>query len=135
LSLVIDASVTLAWVLADETTPAALALRARVIKEGALAPQHWRLEVCNGLLMAGRRKRYDLSAIEHDLRALRLLPVLIDSATEVAAWKETTALALAHKLSLYDAAYLELAQRAGLALATFDAELSKAAKVEGIKLA
>lgn len=130
----VDASVALAWVLADETTPHALALRARVVKQGALVPQHWKLEVCNGLLMSARRKRYETLALRADLAVLAALPILSDRRTAEASWSEGADLAQAHRLSVYDAAYLELAKRSGLPLATFDVDLSEAAKKEGVKV-
>ncbi len=134
MSLVVDASVTLPWMLPDESTPIALAKRARVIKEGGLVPQHWRLEICNGLLMAARRRRYNLAHMNADLEALAGLPILVDPHTNDASWEETAALARSFKLTAYDAAYLELARRNGLHLATFDAELAKAARKAGVKV-
>lgn len=135
MSLVIDASVTLAWVLAEETTTAALPVRARVIAEGAIAPQHWRLEVCNALLIAARRRRYDLEFLVDDLGLLGELPILIDGETSAVCWGDTRALAQAHGLTMYDAAYLELALRLGLPLATCDHALAAAARAASATIA
>jgi len=131
-SFVLDCSVALTWCFADERTPATAALLDRCANFGAAAPSLWPLEALNALLMAEKRKRLD-SARRHELiEALRAVPIAIDTETAVQAWAVSNRLAERYGLTVYDAAYLELAQRLGLPLATLDAELRKAAAVLGV---
>jgi predicted nucleic acid-binding protein len=134
MSLVLDASVALSWLLPDEHHARSLTIRKLVLDDGATATMFWRYEVANGLLMAARRKRYDVQRIAADLRTLALLPVSMDEATWACAWAQSITIAQTHKLTAYDAAYLELALRSNLPLATFDAALAKAARAAGAKL-
>jgi len=133
-SLVLDSSVALAWIYADETTPAIGEIEARVIQNGAWVPSVWRLEVANVLEMGVRRRRHTSAFRNATLADLATLPISIDSETDRQAWGPTLHLAERHRLSLYDAAYLELAKRRGLALATLDKELRTAAAKEKIVL-
>ena len=134
--LVLDASVTLAWALAGEVrTEDARGLLHRVAEEAAIVPALWRLEVGNGLLMGERRGRIRPERVDAVWRQLGELPIEIDAETNARAWNGTTALARRHGLTLYDAAYLELAARRGLALATFDSALARAAAAEKVTLA
>lgn len=94
----------------------------------------WPLEVANGLQMAVRRNRITAEYRNASLNDLRLLPVTVDSATNEYAWSATLNLAERLGLTLYDAAYLELALRARLSLATLDAELVRAALAESVPL-
>ena len=135
MTLVLDSSVALAWCFKDERTPLTDALLDRVTLEGAVAPQIWPLEALNVLLAAERRGR-----IDRDLRlrltdVLTALPITIDAETAERTWGATARLAEAHRLTAYDAAYLELAQRLRLPLATQDAELMAAARATGVELA
>lgn len=132
MSLVLDSSVTLAWLYPDEAAPAVLAIFERVIREGAFVPGLWAFEVANSLTMAVRQKRITASDRNDSLTDLASLPIEADRETEVHAWGETTQLADRHELSIYDAAYLELALRRGLPLATLDGDLSGAARTEGV---
>jgi predicted nucleic acid-binding protein len=133
-SLVLDNSVTMAWVYASETTPAVRAVFDVVIANGAWVPELWRLGVANVLEMGVRRGRNDAAFRDATLADLALLPVRIDQNTSLQAWGPTMELAARHGLTLYDAAYLELALRRGLPLATLDAELRSAAQKEGVVL-
>ncbi|UWZ82652.1 type II toxin-antitoxin system VapC family toxin [Occallatibacter riparius] len=134
MSLVLDSSVTLASVYPDEASHAVLEAFARVIAEGAWVPALWRLEVANVLEMGVRRARIDADFREAALRDLALLPIRIDSETNTHAWSETLRIAEKHRLTLYDAAYLELAIRRALPLATLDSELRGAALSEDVEL-
>ncbi len=99
-----------------------------------MAPAIWPLEVLNGLTMAERRGRLD-SARRHQLAGFYVTcPSLLMSETAEQAWTATMRLSERHRLTLYDAAYLELAQRLELSLATLDQELRSAAKALGISL-
>jgi predicted nucleic acid-binding protein len=134
MSFVLDSSATLAWVYSDETTEAIREVFARLNERGAWVPALWRLEVANILEMGVRRGRHDAAFRDATLADLALLPISLDTETDRHAWSATVRLAARHKLTVYDAAYLELAQRRGLPLATLDKELRRAAKAEGVLL-
>jgi predicted nucleic acid-binding protein len=127
--------VTLAWIVSDEQVQAALDTRDRVLSVGAVVPVIWRLEVANGLAMVKRRGRMTEEATARALVDLSLMPIEPDPGTWSHAWSDTLALAEAHRLTVYDAAYLELALRAGRPLATLDRELRDAAAARGVPLA
>ena len=134
MSLVLDCSVALSWCFADERTPVTDALLDRVAESGALVPQLWPLEVLNGLCMAERRKRLDAGRRQGLADFLRALPIAVDPDTALQAWDTIQLLAIRFRLTLYDAAYLELAQRQGLPLATLDRELRAAGGALGVTL-
>jgi predicted nucleic acid-binding protein len=130
LSLVLDSSITLAWYFRDEQTPAARAVLQQVAESGAVVPALWRFEVPNGLQMAVRRKRVDTEFRDRALMHLATLAIAIDSESEAQAFAATVGLADRHGLTVYDASYLELAQRRRLELATHDRDLARAARAE-----
>lgn len=132
MSLVLDSSIALSWCFEDEQTPATLALLQRVAETGAAAPSLWPLEVLNALAMAVRRNRLATDKLQQLAALLGDLPVRLDDETTARAWRETSALASKHRLTLYDAAYLELALRSALPLASLDAALVAAAQSEGV---
>lgn len=134
MSFVVDSSVALTWCFADEHTPATMALLHRVGETGATAPQHWPLEVLNGLMMAERRKRLDAPRRQRLAEFLHDLPITLDADTTVHVWTTTQLLAGRFRLTIYDAAYLELAQRRALPLATRDQELRDAGAALGVTL-
>jgi predicted nucleic acid-binding protein len=133
-SLVIDASVALAWCFEDEQTPMLMALLDRVAAEGAVAPQLWPVEVLNGLLTAERRGRIGAAERREVLGLLHQLPIAVDGETAAQAWSATQAIADSEMLTAYDAAYLELAMRLGVPLATMDRLLAEAARKRGVPL-
>ena len=134
MSFVVDNSIALAWCFEDEQTDASQALLDRVVETGAAAPQLWPLEALNGLLSAERRGRL-AAGVRHRLAGLLSdLPITIDDETAGRVWVATAQLAERHRLTAYDAAYLELAVRLGLPLATADQALMDAARDEGVKL-
>lgn len=133
-ALVLDCSVTLAWLLADEQSAAVAAVLDQVVAEAAIAPSLWPLEVGNALLMAERRGRLSYHHRVQALQDLTDLPIDIDDETTDRAWRETLALAETHRLTLYDAAYLELALRRSLPLATLDTALRAAGEATGVPL-
>ncbi len=100
---------------------------------GAIAPMLWPLEALNGLLAAERRRRISSPQWEVLAGFLRDLPVSLDQHTSDEAWEGALALALRWRLTVYDAAYLELAQRRRLPLATVDRDLVAAARAIGIE--
>jgi predicted nucleic acid-binding protein len=126
--------VTLAWVHSEETSPAVSRVLQLLSSDGAWVPSLWRLEVANILEMGVRRRRHDAAFRDATLADLALLPITLDLETATHAWGDTLRLAERHGLPLYDAAYLELAHRRRLPLATLDAELRAAAKNEDITL-
>lgn len=132
MTLVLDSSATLAWVLAEEVTPALVAVFDRVAATHALVPSLWRLEVANALTMGVRRGRIAVGERDATLSDLALLDIRTDNETEAQAWGGTLRFADRFGLSLYDAAYLELAQRRALPLATLDAALARAASASGV---
>jgi predicted nucleic acid-binding protein len=133
-SLVLDASTTLAWCFHDEASPAVDDLMAQIAGEGAKVPSIWRLEVANGLRSGVRRQR--LTNLERNLLLSELanLPIDADLETDQQAWTRTLQLADAHGLSDYDASYLELALRISLPLATLDGALRRAGQSAGVML-
>lgn len=133
MTIVLDASLTLSWYFEDERTPAADALLDRVTEAGAVVPVLWRLEVANGLQVAIRRKRCDTAFRDRALAELSCLPISVDAETDGFAWTATLKLADRFGLSVYDACYLELAQRQNVPLGTLDAPLRTAAVALGIE--
>ncbi|EQD30648.1 PilT protein domain protein [mine drainage metagenome] len=128
MSLVLDCSVTLAWLLPNEDAGPAQAVLDRIVASRAWVPTLWRLEVANSLQSAVRRKRIDAAFRDASLSDLDLLTIQIDPDTASFAWSETLRLADTYDLTVYDAAYLELAQRLSLPLASQDGQLRLAAK-------
>ena len=127
MSLVIDSSATLAWLYADELTPPIQRVFDTVIADQAYVPSLWRLEVGNSLQVGVRRGRIDAAFRDAALIDLGLLNITTDPHTDQFAWSTTLRLADSCKLTLYDAAYLELAQRLGVPLATLDDDMRAAA--------
>ncbi len=134
MSLVLDASASIAWCFADERTPAIDALMQRVVDEEAYVPSIWRLEVANSLRTGMRRGRLTEEQCVVRLNDLKLLPIITDLETDRYAWSTTRSLSQRYNLSVYDASYLELAQRLNLPLATRDTALATAAKAAKVKL-
>jgi predicted nucleic acid-binding protein len=99
---------------------------------GALVPGLWFLEVGNVLLQAERRGRIAPADVFVRLELISALPIAVDALSVAASWDEVLALARAHRLTTYDASYLELAMRRGLKLFTRDAALAGAARVVGV---
>ena len=92
----------------------------------------WKLEVANILEMGVRRGRHDAAFRDDTLADPALLPISVDPETDRWAWGATARLAERHRLTLYEAVYLEVAQRRGLPLATLDGKLRTAACAEGV---
>jgi predicted nucleic acid-binding protein len=132
--LVLDASLALQWFLEDEAgRQYGLSVLASLSTKRAVVPILWFYEVGNGLLMACRRKRVTFDQIHAFLTRLKALP--IDAARELPTeLLELPALAQRHNLTNYDAAYLALAMRSRLPLATTDADLRQAAAAVGVEI-
>jgi predicted nucleic acid-binding protein len=130
---VLDSSVALTWFFKDQASAETdLILRELGAGSCCAVAQHWRLEVTNVLLGAERAKKKTAGESTQFLALLEKLTIEVDQETDRSAGSATLALARKHKLTTYDAAYLELASRRGLPLATLDEELRKAAKTEGV---
>ncbi|MGH2367340.1 MAG: type II toxin-antitoxin system VapC family toxin, partial [Chloroflexota bacterium] len=130
--LVVDASVTMAWGLADEVTPLTESLLDRVRTEGTVVPAHWLLEVAN---IMGNAERHGRATADDRARFFTLLQALratqrirIAPLDDRFVFRQVWELMQRYGLTSYDAAYLELAIRRGLPLATFDAALQEAAR-------
>jgi len=133
--VILDSSVTIAWLLPDEQTATAQRILERVTEDGAIVPIHWQIEVGNALLMAVRRGRISATYRDDGIAQLIDLQITVDRETLDRLWTATLPLADRYRLTLYDACYLELAQRRALPLATLDEDLRKAADAAGIALA
>ena len=131
MAFVLDASVVLSWYFADEPAALASSVLDRLRQQGATAPVLWWFEVRNGLLISERRGRTDASQTAEILDQIDALPVRLDATQD----SETVlALARAHRLTVYDAAYLELARRRQLPFATLDRALGNAARAAAVPL-
>ena len=128
MSPVLDSSATLAWIYAEETTDAVRRIYEMIAENGALVPALWRLEVANSLTVAVRRGRIDVEFRNAALGDLALLDITTDPHTDAYGWT-TLHLADRFRLTVYDAAYLELAHRRSL-----DEELRAAGRALGVPL-
>jgi predicted nucleic acid-binding protein len=133
-SLVIDSSMTPAWYFEDEKTDASTAVLDRVAESGAVVPVLWHLEVLNGLQVAVRRSRITAAYRDASLADLGAVVIMVDPGTNEHAWSAILRLCERFNLTAYDAAYLELAQRRQLSLATLDGALIRAAQAENVPL-
>ena len=138
----LDASVTLAWVFEDEgadvegaPAPSSDSALTRLLREDALVPVIWPLEVANALLVGERRGRLTRGDAQRFIQLLAALPIEVDAETPRRSFGDILPLAREQALSTYDAAYLELALRLGAPLATRDAALAHAAEALGVTLA
>lgn len=130
---VIDSSVAMAWTLPDEHSERAEKILSRVSEDSELwIPALWWYEVANVVVMARRRKRLSEAQGARVLELLSRLPLQPDAPPGPSAASRLAQLAQEHALSAYDAAYLELAERRGVALATFDHDLLRAARAAGV---
>ena len=134
MSFVVDSSVALSWCFEDERTPAMKALLEQIGESGAFAPQHWPLEVLNGLMMAERRQRVDANKRRQLAGFLRDLPITLDPDTTMQIWGATQDLAGRFRLTVHDAVYLELAQRKRLPLASLGQDPRIACAALGVAL-
>ncbi len=124
---VLDASIPACWALLDEEDPRAEAAFARMETDEAVVPSLWWFEIRNILVVNERRKRITESDTAGFLRNLAALRIRVDRESEDPV---VLKLARTHRLSVYDAAYLELALREAIPLATLDAQLRAAARAE-----
>ncbi len=133
-AFVLDCSIAMSWCFEDEARPEADRLLDRLRDEGAIVPMLWFWEVANVLNSAVRRGRLAPREVAARLGLFAALPIEVDQEGVSRAWRETLALAQAQSLTVYDAAYLELAIRLGADLATYDRELQVAAAGLGLRV-
>jgi predicted nucleic acid-binding protein len=133
-SLVLDSSVTLAWLYDDERSEPVERVFSTLADTVGWVPAIWRLEVANGLQQGVRRRRIDRTFRDQALEDLAAFEITTDMDTGTFAWTETLALSDRFSLTPYDACYLELAQRLRLPLATLDGDLRAAGSALGLEL-
>ena len=131
---VLDCSIVLAWYFADEANAYADSVAATLPSAIALVPSLFHLELGNILVVGERRKRSTEAQATAFLARLAGLPIVVDDQTIARAWSDIIPRARYHGLSTYDAAYLELAARESLPLATLDDKLAAAAKAVGVAM-
>jgi predicted nucleic acid-binding protein len=133
--LVLDASVTLAWCFPEESTAYSEGVLDVLASGGeAVTPAIWPFEVANGLLVAERRKRITIAQVTSVLQRIADLPIAIDPTRMDRAFGSILLAARDQNLTEYDAAYLELALREGVPLASLDGRLRQAARTTGAAL-
>jgi predicted nucleic acid-binding protein len=132
MTFVLDASAALSWCFADEAPEATLRIRARLATERAIVPSLWVYEVANALSTAARRGRMSHETATDMARLLMSLP--IDTVEPAREPTELMQLAADHELTVYDAAYLQIAIGNSLPLATLDDRLGMAARSVGVRL-
>lgn len=136
MQFVLDCSVAISWCLPDETNPDAETILTLLAENSltAVVPSIWWLEIVNVLVVAERRGRIGETQTAEALTRLRSLSLLVDEKTDRESTQGTLTLARQYNLAAYDAAYLELAIREDLSLATPDNRLAEAARQCGVFL-
>ena len=129
---VVDASMTLSWCFGEEATPHSRAVLAALQTTYAVVPALWPFEIANVLAIAERRKRISQDQIAEFLETLRKLPIQVERREAVWLCQAITRLARDQRLTAYDAAYLDLARREQMSLATLDHDLQKAGLALGV---
>jgi predicted nucleic acid-binding protein len=132
--LVLDCSIVMAWYFVDESDAYADLVARRLPDRMAFVPVNWPLEVANTLIIGERRKRSTQAQAARMITYLAAMPISVDDETNLHARTTTLSLARQQDLTAYDAAYLELALRRGLPLATLDGQLKAAAKAAGVPI-
>jgi predicted nucleic acid-binding protein len=127
-SFVIDNSVVMSWCFKDESSRYADTILDSLVESTAVVPSIWPLEVANVLLVAERKKRLSEADSIRFITLLSQLPISVEQVQSESVMIEILALAREHKLSSYDASYLNLAMSKGLPIATLDKGLRSAAK-------
>jgi predicted nucleic acid-binding protein len=134
-AFVLDASAALPWCFRDEATPQTDRLLALAESgERIYVPAHWPIEILNGLTRAARRGRIDDPSVERFLKLIPTFDIVVDARPVADQWAGARLYIQAHRLSAYDAAYLAIAKKLNVRLATFDNQLQLAAAAEGVQL-
>jgi predicted nucleic acid-binding protein len=131
---VLDNSVVMAWYFEDEANDYTAEILQSLAEGDALVPAIWPLEVANVLLVGERGGRSTEARTSRFIALLDALPIRVDAATSQHALSGVLTLAREQRLSAYDAAYLDLAMREGVSLATQDKALRRAAEACGVGL-
>ena len=134
MDFVVDASVTLTWCFEDEVRPYSENVLDLFLGSSALVPSIWPLEIVNALVVGERRGRLTEAQTARFVQLLGELPIDVEELDLATAFGPVLATARAHGLSSYDAAYLELAARRGLPLASLDDRLVRAASAAGVRM-
>jgi predicted nucleic acid-binding protein len=134
MSVVVDASVALDWIFGSERTPWANQVLEKVLVDGGVVPAHFPCEVANGLLVGIRKRRFAQDDLPRAFALLDEIELVERGARLSEETRRTIFTGLSSGLTAYDAAYLELALRESLPLATHDGELRAAARAAGAKL-
>ena len=132
--LVLDASVALTWCFKNEATAAADRVLERLAAGAASVPAIWHLEIANVLALSERRRRITPAHSAEFIALLETLDIVIDDETPSRALGRVLDLAREERLTAYDAAYLELAMRLGVPLASKDPDLCDAAERLGVSV-
>ncbi len=132
--LVLDSSIAVAWCFPDEQDVYSQPILDALADQAAIVPYLWHLEVANILIVGERRKRSTQADTVTWMNFLTGLPITVDEETKAHAFGDITSLGRAHNLTAYDAAYLELAMRRSLPLASLDEHLKIAAQAVGVPL-
>ena len=132
--LVLDASVALSWCFKNEATEAADRVLERLADEAASVPVIWHLEVANVLALSERRRRITPAASTGFIAMIESLTIVVDDETPSRAFGRVLDLAREERLTAHDAAYLELAMRLGVPLASKDGDLCDAAERVGVSV-
>jgi predicted nucleic acid-binding protein len=131
---VLDCSVAVSWAFPEECTPGCTAVLERLETEQTVVPSLWFLEIANVLAISERKKRLTPGKSSEFIAMLRRFQIVVDEDAERRAFEHLLPLCRAHRLTSYDAAYLDLAVRRSLPIATLDADLRKAARTAGVAL-
>ena len=133
-AFVVDCSIAMAWLFHDEATPKTASLLNRLATETALVPAWWFIEITNVLAMAERKGRIKPTESDAFIADLSKLGIERDDEAPDRAFTHLLGLCRRHRLTSYDAIYLDLAVRRNLPLATLDDALRKAAHKVGVRL-
>ncbi len=133
MAFVLDCSLTLAWVFRDQATKDTDRLLESLVDGRAFAPALWPIDVANAFLVATRRGSVESSEWPWIRHVLETLPITIDPVSGPHVWDAVVDTARAADVSVYDAMYVELAQRMRLPLATLDGALAAAARAAGVE--
>ena len=134
MAFVVDASTALSWCFEDESNVYSEKVLSLLATDAAVVPAVWPLEVTNALVVGERRGRLTEAKTARFLQLLGQLPIEIDPRQSLGSFGSVLSLARSHRLSAYDASYIEVAERRGLRLATLDARLREAATGAGVGL-
>jgi predicted nucleic acid-binding protein len=133
-SVIADISVVLAWLFEEDQTAEALKILPLIQKHGLLVPPLWWSELENGILLGERRGRKTPAQTSAFLKLVRALPIRTDDTPRHRVSESIIALGRRHRLTAYDAAYVELSLRDAAPLATFDDSIRRCAPALGIEI-